>query len=200
MTSRRTFILGTCGAGLGLAVAGCGGGASAPAQAYSGEFRTTALAAALENQAIAVYRTLLEAAHAGKLRPVTPAFLSLARTCLEQHAQHAQAWNAVLRAAHRPAVTGIPLADHSSVQREVTSVVTVAGAAGLAYRLERQAAQTFALAAGTLASRAGLAAAASIAPVEAMHAAVLAFLAGADPAHAAFGGTGAAVLVSQLTA
>ena len=201
MTSRRTFILGACGAGLGLAVAGCGGsGGAAPALTYSGEYRTVALAAALENQAVAVYRRLLAAAHAGKLGPAAPALLSLARTSLEQHAQHAQAWNAVLRAGHRPGVTGIPLASHSSVQRELMSAATVGAAAALAYRLENEAAQTYARAAGTLTSRAGIVAAVSIAPVEAMHAAVLAFLIGEDPARESAVGTSAAVPVSELTA
>lgn len=197
MTSRRTFILGACGVGVGLALTGCGGSAD-PASVYPGEYRTVALAAALENQAVVVYRSLLAAGHAGKLAG-GPAFASLARTCLAQHSQHAQTWNAVLHSAHKPPVTGVPLAGHPAVQRALSSASTLSRAAALAYRLEDQAAQTFALAAGTITSRAGIAAAAGIAPVEAMHAAILAFLIGEDPAPGSFAGSSRAARTSQLT-
>jgi hypothetical protein len=200
---RRTFILGAGGTGLALALAACGGssgGADPSASAYTGEYRTIALAAALENQAIGVYRALLAAVHAGTLDAPAPAFTSLVHACLNQHAQHAQAWNAILRAARKPAITGVPLAGHASVMRSAGSVATVGTAAALALRLENQAAQTYVVAAGSLTSPAGVAAAASIAPVEAMHAAILSFIAGGYPVPAAFGGTTPTATTSLLTA
>jgi ferritin-like protein len=70
--------------------------------------------------------------------------------------------------------------------------------AALAFRLEDQAAQTFAAAAGQVTSSSALAAAASIAPVEAMHAAVLRLMLGEEPVPATFT-AGAIVSPHDLT-
>jgi hypothetical protein len=202
VVGRRAFLLGTGGAGVAVALAACGGSPKAadPASRYTGDYRSVALAAALENQAVAVYQSLLAAARAGTLDAPAPVFASLARTCVSQHAQHAAAWNAVLRAARKPTVTGVPLTGHASVMRALNSASTLDQAAALCLRLENQAAETYAVAAGSLANPALVATAASIAPVEAMHAAILAFIAGAYPSPATFGGTSPAASTSELTA
>jgi Ferritin-like domain len=200
---RRAFILSAGGAGVAMALAACGASTKAadPAshRVYTGDLRSIALAAALENQAVAVYRGALAAVQDGTLDASAPAFTNLARTCLDQHAKHAQAWNAVLRDAHRPAVAGVPLGGHASVMRKLSSASTLGEAVALAFQLESQAAQTYVAAAGSLASPAGVAAAASIAPVEAMHAAMLAFMAGDYPSPVTFAGTAAAARISELT-
>jgi hypothetical protein len=197
---RRAFIVATGGAGLAVALTACGGSPRRdPASPYTGDYRSIALAAALENQAVAVYQGLLAAMHGGTLDAPAPAFTSLVHACLSQHAEHAQAWNAILRQAHRPAVSGVPLTGHASVMRKLNSASTMDDAATLAIQLESQAAQTYVAAAGSLAIPAGVAAAASIAPVEGMHAAILAFMAGDYPSPATFGATAAAARTSELT-
>ncbi len=197
--SRRALILGAGGAGLGLALSACTGSSHSAGSAYPGEFRMVALAAALENQAVSFYRALLAAARAGKLGAPSPALTSLAQACVTQHAEHAESWNAVLRSGHKPVISGIPLVTHASVMTALRSASTAGAAVALAYRLESQAALTYVSAAGLLTSADGIAAAASIAPVEAMHAATLRFIGGEDPVPASFAGAGAASL-KDLTA
>jgi Ferritin-like domain len=198
---RRAFLLGTGGAGVAVALAACGGSpvAADTAARYTGDYRSVALAAALENQAVAVYQGLLVAARTGTLDAQAPAFAGLARTCISQHAQHAEAWNAILRAARKPAVGGVPLTGHASVMHTLDAASTLDQAAVLCLELENQAAQTYAVAAGSLANPVFVATAASIAPVEAMHAAILAFMAGGYPSPATFGGTTQAARTSELT-
>jgi rubrerythrin len=202
--NRREFVLGAGGAGIAVALAACGGvsGQSGPADTaslYRGDFRTIALAAALENQAVSVYKSLLAAVHAGTLDASAAAFTSVVHACLNQHTQHAEAWNAMLRTAGKPAITGVPLSGHPAVMRTLSSASTLTKAAALAIQLENQAAQTYVVTAGSLTSPAGVATAASIAPVEAMHAAILAFMAGDYPSSAAFGASTPAVRTSELT-
>jgi hypothetical protein len=197
---RRAFIVAAGGAGVAVALTACAGSTRQdPASPYTGDYRSIALAAALENQLLAVYHGVLAAARGGTLDAPAPAFTSLVHACLSQHAQHAQAWNAILRDARRPAVTGVPLTGHASVMRKLNSASTMDDAATLARQLESQAVQTYVAAAGSLAIPAGVAAAASIAPVEGMHAAMLAFMAGDYPSPVTFGATAAAARTSELT-
>ncbi len=199
---RRTFVAGLGVAGAGLALGACSGSAGSAASAYTGDFRTIALAAALENEAIGGYRALIAALRAGRLggQPPAPALVSLAETCLRQHIEHARTWNAILRSGHRPAISGVPLSGHASVLRAIGSATTVGQAVALAIGLESRAEQTCVVAAGQLDSQAGLAAAASIAPVEAMHTASLRFLIGEYPTPSGFAGTADAASPRELLA
>lgn len=186
LLARRALLTGAGCLGLGTALSACTGGssrspASASASAYSGEYRYVALSAALENQAVAFYRAVLTAEHHGKLGGSAPALVSLAQTCAEQHAAHARAWNSVLHAAHRPVVSGIPLASQAGLMRKLDSATVPGAAVALAYKLENQAAGTFASVAGHVNNAEAVTAAASIAPVEAMHAAILRFMLGESP-------------------
>ena len=194
---RRAVILAIGGAGAGLAVSACSGAAD-PAhlvsRVYDGDFRMIALAAALENQAVSVYRALRTALAGVR----GPAFASLADACAGHHADHAATWNAILGAGRKPAVTGVPLVGRRPVMTAARSVATVAEAAAFALRLEVQAQQTYVVAAGSMTSVTGVAAAASIAPVEAMHAAILRFIAGEYPVPASFAGTSDAARLSDL--
>ena len=186
--------------GTGIALGACSGSAGSASSAYTGDFRTIALAAALENQAIGVYRPLIAAVRAGRLGGQAPALVSLAETCLRQHTEHARTWNAILRSSHLPAISGVPLSGHASVLRAIGSAATVGQAVALAIGLESRAEQTCVAASGQLDSQAGLAAAASIAPVEAMHAASLRFLIGEYPTPSGFAGTADAASLRELLA
>jgi rubrerythrin len=171
---RRTFLLGA-GAATALAVSGCDGRKADPvraaAPADSVDLRTIALAAELEDRAISFYRTLLAVPRTGN----APALDRLAATCLRHHEEHAATWNAILRSARRPAVTSAARTGELRSARTVSRVIT------LAAELEDEAARTYATAVGHVASPVLVAAAAGIAPVEAMHAATLRFLLGEYP-------------------
>ncbi|HEX5117757.1 MAG TPA: ferritin-like domain-containing protein [Pseudonocardiaceae bacterium] len=205
--ARRRFLLGAAGAaGLALAVAACGGNggsgtAAAPSSAspYAGDFKVVALATALENQAIGAYTAALRAATAGRLGAVPPAVGTFAKTAMAQHADHAMAWNAVLASAGRKPITGVPLSGQPAVRQALGSVTSVGDVAKLALRLENQAAQTYLFAEFNVTSSGGISTAASIAPVEAMHAAILRFVLGEYPAPDDFLATIMAANPSQLT-
>jgi Ferritin-like domain len=220
--ARRRFLLGAAGvAGLGLALAACGSGSSnsaagspsssaaaaAPSSSgasgggtYTGDLKVVALATALENQAIAAYTAALSAATAGKLGAVPPAVATFAKTAMSQHADHAKAWNAVLQSAGKPTIRGIPLSGQPAVQKALGAVTDVGGVAKLALQLENQAAQTYLFAEFNVTSAGGIATAATIAPVEAMHAAILQFVLGEYPVPDNFLGTDLAANPSTLTA
>jgi hypothetical protein len=219
LVARRPLLLGATAAGAALALGACGKDSVSP---YAGGLRLIALAAAMENQAVWLYRTAL--ANAGGSGGALPAvFEQFAHAAADHHVQHAAAWNAILRAAGKPAVLGTPLSTQSSVAAALGSARTLAGVAALAARLEDRAARTFAAAAAAPPSTATAgtatpsaanrsaaapgrtnqattgATAASIAPVEAMHAAVLRFLAGSYPTPDDLLGSGGAT-VAELTA
>jgi Ferritin-like domain len=187
--ARRPLLLGAGAVGAALALGGCG---DPPGSPYSGGLRDIALAAALENQLVAVYGAALAAAHAGRLGAVPPAFTAFAQTTIEQHVEHAGVWNAILRSARKPTISGTPLSSQPTVLGTLGAASTVAQVAGIAAGLENQAARTFTSATAGSTIAAGIAASASIAPVEAMHAAVLQFIIGTYPIPDEFIGPGGA--------
>jgi hypothetical protein len=209
--ARRRFFMGVGGVGIGVALAACGSGGSGssspstsssptkPASQYTGDLKVVALATALENQAIAAYTAALSAAKAGKLGSVPPAVGQFAMTAMSQHADHAKAWNAVLASAGKPTITGIPLSGQPGVEKALGSVTNVGDVAKLALQLENQAAQTYLFAEANVASAGGISTAATIAPVEAMHAAILNFVLGQYPVPDNFIATNMAANPSTLT-
>jgi hypothetical protein len=195
--SRRSFIAGTAGLGLSFALDACSSAAPSP---YSGELRTVALAAALENQAVNAYKTIDSALSAGKLGPAIPALSAFVQAAHAHHVQHAATWNAILRAAHKPAVTETPLSGNGQVTSLIGSVSSAAAAVAALQHLETQAAQTHTAAVADLTSLgAAVTAVATIAPVEAMHAAALGYLFGGPSAVNDFIGTSGALSVKELT-
>jgi hypothetical protein len=181
-------------AGAGMAASGCSG-STRPAPAafgYAGEARMIALVVALENQLAWLYRAALASPRLGPIGASAPAFASLARTCLAQHVEHARAWNAILHALGKPILSGAPLSGQPALVTAIRSADTVPAIAGLALGCEHQIAQTYVAAIGQLTSTAGLATAASVAPVEAMHATLLRFMLGENPVPSAFAGTAGA--------
>lgn len=215
---RRGFLLGAGGVTAALALAACSSNSSsstgsstqspgthssssgsATGSPYTGDLKVVALATALENQAVGAYQAALTAAQAGKLGTVPPAVATFVQTAMSQHQDHAKAWNAVLTGAGVPAITNVPLSNQAATLQALGAATTVGVVAKLALQLENQAAETYLFAAGNVSSAGGIATAASIAPVEAMHAAVLNFVLGNYPVPDAFLGTDMAASPTLLT-
>ncbi|BBA98198.1 hypothetical protein RVR_4295 [Actinacidiphila reveromycinica] len=194
---RRRFLVGAGGLAAATALAACsgsgkhgssatkGGAPSGSAGAakgrYTGDLKVVALAVALENQAVGAYQAALKAAKAGTLGTVPPAVATFVTTAMEQHADHAKAWNSVLTGAGKPAITGVPLSNQPATLAALGKARSVGDVANLALQLEDQAAQTYLFATYSVSAEAGIATAATIAPVEAMHAAILNFVLGKYP-------------------
>ena len=214
--ARRGFLVGGMGVGAALALAACSSsgsgsssstasaGASGSASAgttskYTGDLKVVALATALENQAVGAYQAALSAATAGKLGTVPPAVATFVTTAMSQHQDHAKAWNAVLSGAGVPTITGVPLSNQPATLTALSGASTVGDVANLALELENQAAETYLFAAANVSSTGGISTAASIAPVEAMHAAILQFVLGQYPVPDSFLGTDKAASTTLLT-
>ncbi|MGW8888931.1 ferritin-like domain-containing protein [Streptomyces sp. NPDC055749] len=213
--ARRRFLAGAGASAALLALAACGGkselNAAGPSAspskspspsgsgAYTGDLKVVALAAALENQAVAAYAAALKAAKAGTLGTVPPVFATFGQTAMEQHQDHADAWNAILTSAGKPKITGTPLSNHDDVTRALGQVKDVPGVAKLALQLEDQATETYVFATFNVKSAGGITTAATIAPVEAMHSAILHFVLGQYPVPDDFISTDKAVSTDLLT-
>ena len=190
--NRRHFLLGVGAVGATFALAACGDDKEEAAPAadspksggskYTGDLAVVAFAAALENQAVGAYDAALMAATAGALGKVPAAVGVFATTAKAQHAEHAQGWNAVLTSNNLEAISGVPLKGHQAVLDQLGAVKDVGAVAKLALTLEDQAASTYLLAAGAVSDPGGIKTAASIAPVEAMHSAILRYVLGMYPA------------------
>ncbi len=195
VASRRTFLLGSGAAVGGLALAACGSSkksasttttgsstSSGPAGPYSGDAEVAATAASLENLAVAAYTMGLQAAAANKLGKVPPAVATFATTARAQHTAHVGAFNSVVTAAGKPAVTKADPAILSTVTAAFNQVKDVTGLAKLALELENTAANTYLNDLGMdLKSSQLIGALATIQPVERMHVAILNFVLGQYP-------------------
>jgi hypothetical protein len=210
--SRRNFLLGSfavVGAG---ALAACGSSSSGGKAAtgsttppsgsspYTGDLKVVALAAALENLAVAGYGLVLSNAGKGAYGKVPAAIGEFATVVQKQHMDHAAAWNGVLKGANLPQVTGTPLTIAPQAVSALKAAKTVGDVAKVALGLENAAAQTYVFAAANVMDPGGIATAASIAPVEAMHAAILSFVLGQYPVPNSDIGISGAVQPSALTA
>jgi hypothetical protein len=206
-SSRRAFLFGGgavlggiaiagSGVGSGLAAAATRPGVAVPAalpsqnaQKLTGDLAVVALAASLENLAVATYQAGIDAATKGSLGEVPPAVVTFAQTAQRQHQDHAAAWNGVLTGAGKKAVSGVDLTVKKSVDKAFAQVEDVPGLARLALDLEKGAAATYLAAIGAVKSSAGIKTAATIQPVEMQHAAVLTFVLGEYPVPDAFAKT-----------
>jgi len=197
-TSRRGFLIGAGAVVGGAVLAACGtssssstttstgGGARSTGAKLTGDLAVAALAASLENLAVAAYGDVLTAAAAGKLGTVPPAVATFVTTVKGQHAQHAQAWNSAIVAAGHAAVTGPDQALVPTVDTAFAKVTDVTGAAKLALTLEDIAAATYQSAVAAVTASSSVKVAASIQPVEMQHAAILNFVLGQYPVPNAF--------------
>ncbi|MGH3793811.1 MAG: ferritin-like domain-containing protein [Pseudonocardiaceae bacterium] len=213
-SSRRMFVLGAAGAVALGAAAACSSGSSGssgstgaaptstPAgggEIYTGDLKVVALAAALENLAVTAYGGALKKAGAGQLGTVPPAIGTFVQTAMKQHADHAQAWNAVLTKAGKPAITDAPLTITPTQVNMLNAAKSVPDVAKLALNLENAAAQTYTFATANVSDPGGIMTAATIQPVETMHAAILSFVLGQYPVPDSFIGVDNAVKPDALT-
>jgi hypothetical protein len=206
--NRRVFLLGSAAAVGAVTLAACGSsGGSSPAvtsstsgSAYTGDLKVVALAAALENLAVAAYGMALTAAGKGTYGAVPPAVAEFVTTARKQHSDHAAAWNGVLAQAGKPRVTGTPLTITQGAVDALGKAKSVPEVATIALNLENVAAQTYVFATANVQDSGGIATAATIAPVEAMHAAILSFILGKYPVPDNDIGTSKALQPSALTA
>lgn len=199
-SSRRTFLLGSAGIGAGgLVLAACSSSsksstpptsmgspttttASSSAGApLTGDLAVAATAASLENLGVYAYNAGLQAATQGKLGTVPPAVATFATTAKSQHMDHAQAWNAALTAAGKPAVTATDPALTPTVNSLFQKVTTAGELASLALLIENIVAQTYQGAIPALSASSSVAVAATIHPVEMQHAAILYYVLGQYP-------------------
>ena len=157
-------------------------------QALSGDLQVVAMAASLENTAIATYMAGIKAATAGKLGTVPPAVVTFAETAMAQHQDHQKAWNAVLTSAGKKPVTAVDPVIQPTVSAALGKVKNVTGLAELALLLENTAGETYQNGLSVIKSSAGIKTAASIQPVEFQHAAILYFVLGKYPVPSAFTG------------
>jgi len=165
-----------------------GGMADGSGQKLSGDLQVVAMAASLENSGIATYMAGIKAATAGKLGTVPPAVVTFATTAMAQHTDHMKAWNAVLTAAGKMAVTGVDPVVQPTINTAFAKVKNVAGLAELALMVENIAGETYQNGLSVIKSAAGIKTAASIEPVEFQHAAILSFVLGKYPVPSAFTG------------
>ncbi len=204
--SRRAFLRGAGGAIAGgavlatlaghpgLAIAATTGAASSSPSSnndvtnsrggiggLSGDLAVAALAASLENLAVYAYSQGIAAAQGGKLGSVPPAVVTFATTVRSQHEEHAQAWNAILRAAHKHPVTVLEPSLAPVVMSDLMKVGSVTDLATLALNLENRAAQTYQVQATRLRANKAIQTAATIQPVEMQHAAILYYALGKYP-------------------
>jgi hypothetical protein len=201
-SSRRGVLLGVAGLAGAGALAACGSSksdsssstpsaapaamSSSKATGYTGDLKVVALATALENLAVTAYDGALKRASDGKLGTVPKAVATFVTTARAQHAQHAAAWNNVLTQAGLPAVTGAPLTITAKAVADLGKTTSVASVVKLALTLEDAAAQTYTYATANVTDAGGIMTAATIQPVEAMHAAILNFVLGQYPVPASF--------------
>lgn len=208
--SRRGFLLGAGGAvtvGLVAACSSSDTGASnnsstAPAPSsttYEGDLKVVALAAALENLAVTAYTGALDMAGRGTLGTVPPAVATFVQTAMKQHQEHAAAWNGVLTKANQPTISDAPLTITDAQVKMLGEAKSVPDVAKLALDLENAAAQTYTFAAANVTDAGGIMTAATIQPVEAMHAAILNFVLGQYPVPDSFIGIDKAVKPDALT-
>ena len=208
IANRRQFLMGGGIALGGLALAGCGSSSKSPAAStttapttsgsggkLTGDLAIVALAAGLENLAVATYQGGIDAATAGHLGTVPPAVVTFATTAQKHHKAHAAAWNAILTGANKKAVTGVDTTVKTGVvDPAFAKVKDVGGLANLALELENVAAATYLNGISVITAKAGISTAASIQPVELQHAAILNFVLGKYPVPDSFGKTAGARL------
>jgi hypothetical protein len=174
-------------------------GSASAASVYTGDLKIVALAAALENLAVTAYKGALTLAGQNKLGAVPPAVATFIQTAMAQHADHAQAWNAVLTKASLPAITGTPLTITASQVAMLNAAKSVPDVAKLALNLENAAAETYTFATANVTDAGGIMTAATIQPVETMHAAILSFILGDYPVPVSFIGIDKAAQPGMLT-
>jgi hypothetical protein len=121
------------------------------------------------------------------------------QTAMKPHADHAQAWSTVLSRAGKPPISDAPLSITQDQMAKLTAVRSVPDMAKFALDLENVAAQTYTFAVATVSDPSAIMTAATIQPVETMHAAILNFILGEYPIPDTVIGIGNALKPDNLT-
>ena len=194
--ARRGILAAAAGASAAAVLALKGGVASAssrpsPSQEAPSEsdLATAGVAAGLEVLAVNTYGAALDAATSGALGAVPPAVAEYVTTAQAHHQAALDAWNGVLTANGRPAVTEPPADLATTVNDQFAMVTDIAGAAQLALGLEQIAAATYLAVLGTLQAPAAIELAGSIQPIDRQHISVLLFALGMYPVPETFAPT-----------
>ena len=132
---------------------------------------------------------MLEANSAGTLGAVSPALGDFLGIALLHHQAALDAWNAMLTAAGRPAVSTPPQNLAISINQQFASISNLPAAIGVVLSLERTAAATYLNAIGAMQSNSTIALAGSLHPIDRQHVSVLLFLLGQFPAPDTFADT-----------
>lgn len=207
-SSRRSFLVGAGALAGGAVLAACSSKPSSSSSTtakpattakLTGDLAVAALAASLENLAVAAYGDAISAATAGKLGSVPAPIVTFAKTAKSQHYDHGLAWNAAIKAAgHKPITETDPVVT-PQITAAFAKVTDVTGVAQLALNLENVAAQTYQSAVPAVTATSAIKVAASIQPVELQHAAILNFVLGQYPVPNAFNPTSLARPVTDYT-
>ncbi|WP_157646945.1 ferritin-like domain-containing protein [Actinomycetospora chiangmaiensis] len=214
--SRRRVLLGSAVGLLGAgALAACSdapptaapapsSGAPAPTTTsagrvpYVGDQRAVALCAATSALAASLYSGAVLAAGDGRLGQVPGVVTAFLAGAGAQHTEHAAAWNALLTAAGRPAVTGTPLTVESERRAALGRAAAPTDLLALAVDVEAMTGGTVSARAAEFTDPGAAALAATLAPVTAMHGATAAFLLG-RPTGATPSAAGAPLGLDALT-
>ncbi|HVU73044.1 MAG TPA: ferritin-like domain-containing protein [Mycobacteriales bacterium] len=145
------------------------------------DVQAAVLGAAMENLLVALYDTAISAATDGKLGVVPAAAVGYLTTTRAHHADHAQAWAALLDQNHAPAVDGTPLVNADALIASVGRVKSFAELGPVAAEAERVATATYLTSITAVALESVVTTGVSIAPVEAAHASAIALLTGQAP-------------------
>jgi hypothetical protein len=193
VASRRGFLAGGGAIAGGVLLSACGSkdktatggspstGATTGSSSSAADKSALATNASIEALAVFAYDSALKAAPMGKFGKVPAAVADFATVAKQQHMDHQDAFNAALTQAGGTAFTKPDPALAAAVVKMFTATKDVVGLAKLALTLENTAAATYIAQMATLQSKAGIAAVATIAPVEQQHAAILNFVLGEYP-------------------
>lgn len=173
--------------------------ATTPPGTYTGDLVAVALGAALANLAAGLYAEAVNGAALARYGQVPGAVTAFLSGAGGQHAAHAAAWNELLTAAGRPAVTGTPVRTADERRAVLRAARAPTDLLALALDLETAVTATVVDRLAEVTDPAVVAVAAGVAPVDAMHAATAAFLLGRS-AGAAPSAAGAALGPDALTA
>lgn len=164
-----------------------------PERSGENDLKLGAFAASLEVLAVNTYKAAGDAAGTGSLGDVPPAVGEYVKTAMAHHQAHLDRWNELLTGADQPEVTDPPADLEATVNEKFAKVTDVAGAAQLALELEEIAAATYLSVIPLLATEEPIRLAASIAPIDRQHIAVLLFALGKYPVPDTFASTEMAV-------
>lgn len=157
-----------------------------PGEIADGDLAIAAVAASIEVLAVNTYTIAREAATGGTFGDVPPAVARYVETALSHHQAALEAWNGVLLAAARPAVTRAPVNLAISLNEQFGAAASAIGAARVTLSLEQLAAATYLDALGKLVSAPAVSLAGSILAIDRQHVAVLLFALGRYPVPESF--------------